>query len=367
MSIVLSTEQREQAGSDSYNRFEYQTHWIVCHIIDQLNTNPKCIIFCEYHDDMAKLIEGEDSSFEFYQIKTKGKSDDWSIVELSEKAKRKDGTYKKSFLGFIFYNFMKFGDECSCCHFVSNNSYDTDVKLWQAYIEDEKKLKDENLILYNTIKDRIQKEYATELPANFDSIFDKFVQKTFIYSSELQLTTFTDQVSGKFFSQLADKKIPTNTANLILQQIINDVRKKSQIKLSPPISFKSLVDKKGIRLHDINEKLSKEVGADGNYSEFSNFLKSIPLKDKDIARLIQAKTLHDTRWLDIEDIKYQEIILLLRKQINDYILADANAGDIGKLIFLCEGELQKRGLSSSSLDESLVEVMYYEQLFKRTK
>ena len=36
MSIVLTTEQREQAGSDSYNRFEYQVHWIVCHIIGKL-------------------------------------------------------------------------------------------------------------------------------------------------------------------------------------------------------------------------------------------------------------------------------------------------------------------------------------------
>lgn len=33
MSKVLTVEQREQAGSDSYNRFEYQVHWIVCHII----------------------------------------------------------------------------------------------------------------------------------------------------------------------------------------------------------------------------------------------------------------------------------------------------------------------------------------------
>lgn len=28
MSNVLAVEQREQAGSDSYNRFEYQVHWI---------------------------------------------------------------------------------------------------------------------------------------------------------------------------------------------------------------------------------------------------------------------------------------------------------------------------------------------------
>ena len=36
MSSVLTVEQREQAGSDSYNRFEYQVHWIVCHIIGKL-------------------------------------------------------------------------------------------------------------------------------------------------------------------------------------------------------------------------------------------------------------------------------------------------------------------------------------------
>lgn len=28
MSKVLTVEQREQAGSDSYNRFEYQVHWM---------------------------------------------------------------------------------------------------------------------------------------------------------------------------------------------------------------------------------------------------------------------------------------------------------------------------------------------------
>ncbi len=34
MGLVLNTAQREQAGSDSYNRFEYQAHWIVYHIIN---------------------------------------------------------------------------------------------------------------------------------------------------------------------------------------------------------------------------------------------------------------------------------------------------------------------------------------------
>lgn len=36
MSSALTIKQREQAGSDSYNRFKYQVHWIVCHIIGKL-------------------------------------------------------------------------------------------------------------------------------------------------------------------------------------------------------------------------------------------------------------------------------------------------------------------------------------------
>lgn len=32
MSSVLTVEQPGQAGADSYNRFEYQIHWIIHHI-----------------------------------------------------------------------------------------------------------------------------------------------------------------------------------------------------------------------------------------------------------------------------------------------------------------------------------------------
>lgn len=61
-----------------------------------------------------------------------------------------------------------------------------------------------------------------------------------------------------FFKQLADKRIPINTANVIFQQIVNDVRIKSKEKISPPISFRSLVEKKGIKICDINDKLNKK-------------------------------------------------------------------------------------------------------------
>ena len=136
MGKVLELEQREQAGSGSYNRFEYQVHWIVCHIIGQLENNAECIVFCEFHDDMA----------EFY--------------------------------------------------FISNNDYDKDVRLWQSYIE--------------------------------------------------------------------DGNVPTDTAHLIFQQLVNDVRKKSTEQIKTPISFKSLVDKKGIEISKINDKINSTISKKGN-------------------------------------------------------------------------------------------------------
>ena len=101
MSSVLTVEQREQAGSDSYNRFEYQVHWIVCHIIGKLQEDAECIVFCEFHDDMAEFSPNN-QQYQFFQIKTKEDSSDWTIAEMSKREKKKSGSYKKIFFRFYF-------------------------------------------------------------------------------------------------------------------------------------------------------------------------------------------------------------------------------------------------------------------------
>lgn len=317
MSKVLTVEQREQTGSDSYNRFEYQVHWIVCHIIGKLQEDAECIVFCEFHDDMAEFSPNN-QQYQFFQIKTKEDSSDWTIAEMSKREKKKDGGYKKSFLGFIFYNYLILGTECSHCHFVSNNDFDKEVSLWQSYIEDEKKLQTENNKLYEKIKDRIKNEFTNDMPSNFDSIFDEFIQRTFVHKSELQLTTYDTQTMGKFFNHLADKNIPSNTANLIFQQLLIDVRKKSKEKIKSPISMKSLVGKKGVDIAQISKKIDGNIKNSGNYDAFHSSLIAEALPDNDIRRIEAAKTLHDARWLDVRDVRYQEIVIMLRKTISTY-------------------------------------------------
>ncbi len=364
MSKVLSVEQREQAGSDSYNRFEYQVHWIVCHIIDKLQENADCLIFCEFHDDMAEFSPNN-QQYQFYQIKTKEDSSNWTIAEMSKKEKNKSGGYKKSFLGFIFYNYLLFGLECSHCYFVSNNDFDRDVLLWQSYIEDGKKLQEEDVDLFQKIKDRISAEFSDEMPANFDSIFEEFIQNTFVHKSELQLTTYEDQTKGKFFDHLADKNIPSNTANLILQQLLNDVRKKSKEKISTPISMKRLMEKKGVDVSQIGKRINDNIIGSGYYDAFRSFLTTQSLSDDDINRIQAAKTLHDTRWLNVNDVKYHEAVVVLRKVISTYCESFETNGVSDELNRLCIQELIKHNLLSDSLDKSLVEVLYYEQKFSR--
>ena len=362
MSKVLTTEQREQAGSDSYNRFEYQVHWIVCHIIGKLQEDAECIVFCEFHDDMAEFSPNN-QQYQFFQIKTKENSSDWTIAEMSKKEKKKAGGYKKSFLGFIFYNYLVFGVECSHCHFVSNNDFDNEILLWQSYIEDGKRLQTENIALYTKIKDRIREEFSDDMPSNFDSVFDDFIQRTFVHKSELQLTTYETQTMGKFFNHLADKNIPSNTAHLIFQQLLNDVRKKSKGKIKTPISMKSLVEKKGVDIAQIGKKIDGNIKNSGNYDAFHNYLIAQALPDNDIRRIEAAKTLHDTRWLDVRDVRYQEMVIMLRKIISTYCNSFKANGFSEELKKLCIQELQKHNLLSDSLDKSLIEVLYYEQKF----
>ena len=363
MSKVLITEQREQAGSDSYNRFEYQVHWIVCHIMGRLQEDAECIVFCEFHDDMAEFSPSN-QQYQFFQIKTKEDSSDWTIAEMSKREKKKPGGYKKSFLGFIFYNYLVFGAECSHCHFVSNNDFDNDVLLWQSYVEDGKSLQTESTKLYRKIKDRIKEEFSDDMLSNFDSAFESFIQNTFVHKSELQLTTYESQTMGKFFNHLADKNIPSNTANLIFQQLLNDVRKKSKEKIKVPISMKKLVEKKGIDVAQIGKKIDNSI-KNSNYEAFHQYLLELSLTEIDVQRIEAAKTLHDTRWLDVNDLKYQEIVVVLRGVISTY----CETIDIGvpdsKLKRMCGQELEKHNLASESLDKSLVEVLYYEWKYHR--
>lgn len=362
METILNSSLREKAGSDSYNRFEYQAHWIVYHMIQEYKNGNDYIIFCEFHDDMAKSKNGENYA-EFFQIKTSAKYKEWSFPRLFNRTKKSDGSYKHSFLGFIFYNFLNFKNECNKCHFVSNIGMDNEVSQWQSIIEDNKELKVINFDLYNKIRNLLLLEYADVEPDIFSKCFENFVQNTFIYQGDLSLDNYEKIVAGEFFQALDNKDIYTSNSNKILRDIIDEVRKKSKTIITTPISYSSLVKKKGVS-SEVFSKL-KQVMSSSDYNLYdrieAELSKSLlPIAYKLIIRLLKK---HHQKLLDINDLLYQETILNLENIIDEVLVE--NITDIGNVKLLLELIKKKfketKTIKHPDFNELLVEAIFYEK------
>lgn len=363
MQTILNSSLREKAGSDSYNRFEYQAHWIVYHMIQEYKNGNDYIIFCEFHDDMAKSKQGE-SCAEFFQIKTSAKYKEWSFSRLFNRTKKQNGSYKHSFLGFIFYNFLYFKNECNKCHFVSNIGMDTDVSTWQSVIEDNKELKVVNPDLYKKIRELLLLEYANIEPDIFNECFESFVQNTFLYQGDLSLDNYEKIVAGEFFQALDNKDIYTSNSNKILRDIIDEVRKKSKTIITTPISYTSLVRKKGVS-SEVFSKLKQVMSSSDNSlydrieSELSNSLP--PITYKLIIRLLKK---HHQKLLDINDLLYQETTLNLENIIDEVLIKYIT--DIGNVKVLLE-HIKKKFKASKTIkhldfNDLLVEAIFYEKI-----
>lgn len=360
---------REKAGSESYNRFEYQVHWIVYHMINEYKKDSQFYVFCEFHDDMAKTDDSsKPSCAEFYQIKTTSQFKEWTFPRLFKTYKKKNEKIKHSFLGFIFYNYLNFETECSSCHFVSNIGMDDKVRKWQACIEDEKKLKKEEPELYKEIRNYMVVEFEEE--NDFDEIFEKFVQNTFLYDGDLKLDNYERVVSGAFFEMLSETDIFTSNSNKILKDIIEEVRRKSKQTIDIPISYKSLQDKKGISsqvFSKIKDQIKDHSSIDQTYIVIEDFLEENDFKQIKKNILIKRLKEHHRKIMDVSNLLYQDSIESIGRSINTVITKYYDEIDnIDFLLSYVKDEVIKSNDNlindNVGIDSILIEVLFYESL-----
>ncbi|UNK19288.1 DUF4297 domain-containing protein [Paenibacillus sp. N3/727] len=367
MKKILSHDLREKAGSDSYNRFDYQVHWIVYHMINQYRSNSQFLIFCEYHDDMAKLSDIENPHCaEFFQIKTAERYSEWTLSRLTKTTKKRGGVIKHSFLGFIFYNFMQFESDCSKCHFVSNIGIDTRLLEWQALIEDDKIVKTENPVLYEEIKTLIKNEYQDIESVKFEETFDNFIQNTFIYDGDLTLQNYEKVVAGEFFNLLENDDLYTSNSNKILKDIIEIVRKKSKTKIDIPISFKKLSEKKGISSDVFSAIKSsiKKVSSKRFFEEYSEFLDELGLSTQKKKLLLRELKVHRQNLLNVEMTLYQDVIVNIIETLDKIIIDNySKIDDIpflqDKVFTICDKFIEEH---TDIISTVRLEAIFYERL-----
>lgn len=364
---ILESNLREQAGSDSFNRFDYQVHWIVYHMIHEYKADKEFLIFCEFHDDMAKTLHSE-AKTEFFQIKTSEKFKEWTVSRLYNRNKKKNGEYKHSFLGFIFYNFLKFEDECSKCHFVSNIDIDETIATWQAIIEDDKILKQENLEIYNTLKDAMLSEYTDMDSVSFDTVFEKFIQNTYLYQGGLSLENYEKVVAGEFFQMLDNKDIYTSNSNKILRDLIEEVRKKSKFKVKMPISYKRLIDEKGVSsavFNKLKEIINRDMPIKTVFELMDELLSQNHVQIYQRKLLIRKLKEHHVKLLDISDVLYQDTLIILHEIIDNVLESEyEKIDDLNFLLHKVHELFEKKSFKHNHFNKVLVEAIFYERILE---
>lgn len=118
---LLTVPQRENAGSRTTQRFDYQALWGLTLLFKHYDEVSDYAVCFEFHDDVVLLDDSANpKTVRFYQVKTKEKGT-WSLTDLSRRKKKKDSDeLLPSYLGNLQHNFENFPDETKAMVFVSN-------------------------------------------------------------------------------------------------------------------------------------------------------------------------------------------------------------------------------------------------------
>lgn len=301
MQLILNTPLREQAGSMSYNRFEYQTTWSLQQMIKKYNTQEQFLIFCEFHDDVAEMEDcTKNDKMIFYQVKTKS-SGNFTFKKVFQKVKKK----QHSFIGYLFYNFLKFGDECSACYFISNRPFDEKIYLWKKAVDEKIDLLKLDADLYGEIKTNLKNEFILE-DTLFDNIFDKFIKNTHFATANLSLEKHINEVKLYFLESLQFDDIQLQSACKIFDFINSEVRKKAQKKIQFPLSLEELKTEKGL-----DNSIFEPIESFKSESRITDFLKNIDTLNLGAIKTIKLKKAykkHFENFLDLDNIVYNELI-----------------------------------------------------------
>ncbi len=320
---ILQHDLREQAGPNTYNRFEYQVGWTVYKTIEKYKNNEPFNYFSEYHDDMSEITN--DNKMSFYQVKTKNKANfTFNLIT------KKHASKKHSFLGYLFYNHYNFGSDCKECYFISNRPFDEKINQWQSIIQDKHLLLNNNADLYNEIKDIIKFEYdynnlSSSDKANFDNAFNNFIQNTIFKVSSIPLDNSFAFIRTKFFEVIKFESINMSSAHLIFDSVFETVRERTKKTVITPISLVELKEQKGI-----DESIFRDIQVireKDNIVSIIDSLKHFCIENSQyfntmkITQLVKALNLHYKNYINVTNVNYKEeindLIVYIKKNIDE--------------------------------------------------
>lgn len=187
--MFYETKPREQSGRDAFSRFNAQIRSAAMASLEILEGKSVDKVFCDFHDDfVVRQNDGNNFSYNFFQVKTKSKQNqNWTVnavsgIKIKKNEKPDIQKIKDSFIGKLLLHTVLFRDQCKSVIFQTNVNNHDELEL-----------------LFEDIKnDNFSNKHLKILTEKFNEIFsgelgeDEKVSEEFIVKSIKKLDVQTD-------------------------------------------------------------------------------------------------------------------------------------------------------------------------------
>lgn len=255
---LKSIKPRENSGSVSSNRFDYQKNWAICKLLE-LSEKDDFLLAFEFYEDIIIFDSSKSPNFiDFYQVKTKSKGKH-SISSLTKKTKG------SSILGKLFNNKVNFENETKSLNIIANCDYNVKPKVGESF---GLKICCDNLS--KNEKDKLINALTSELSITWKSEYEKII---FLEKSDLTIEHHSE---------------------LTQQKLIKHIEKKSgDIKYSPSLAYRTIFDEVKRR-----NNIEKEL------QSFDELVKYKSISKQEFEHIIQVVTTQPDKF----EILKQEIV-----------------------------------------------------------
>lgn len=231
---------RENSGSVSSNRFDFQKNWAICKLLELTQAKSDFILAFEFHEDILVFdSSNEPSQVEFYQIKSKNTRGKFTLTQLLARTGEKN-----SILGKLLQNKFNFFNETKSLNLVTNCEYGFNNSQNSVFCCAD--LAPGDLL-------KLQKTLESELNINdlkeyLDSLFFERTDLTIEHHSEITKDKLERTLEKKFTSDLRYNPL------LAYRTIYDEVRRKNNIERQIN-SFDEIIKYKSISKSDFEEML----------------------------------------------------------------------------------------------------------------
>ena len=216
---LARTKPKENAGSRSSNRFEYQINWGLNLLLKMEEANEDYIMILDYHDDIVVCNSDSSSEYiDFYQIKT-NISNMWTLGGLvGENKKKMDSSSIPdsglSIIAKLISHVIQFEDSRKL-YFVTNSRL---AKSIYGASDEEISFDQLKPDAQNSIKEKVKKELDID-----DCAFERLV----FIQNQMNVNEYEQTMLGKLAQFLKRKFNIVTDVDVVYQNLIGQLRNKN--------------------------------------------------------------------------------------------------------------------------------------------